>query len=448
MRMNRWRLLILLALTGFTIACQLPRVASAGLPSPPPITHHYIRKNGGKRVIVFVHGLHGDPIGTWTCDSAHYWPKMLADDPDLALADTDIYVASYPTPTRHNEMSISDIITLLRNQMESDRIFLGHQEVVFVAHSLGGVLVEKMLLTYRDIGLYKKVSFIYLFATPQLGSKVADLGSPFTSDPLVQEMRTDHNFILRDMDNEWKHAGFESIKLLCGYERRPTKGFKVVDFASATRRCHDQTAIDTDHINIVKPCSLEQDSYIALRNKLRSDDYVAPPTDPTGAIASPAPQPTYNASAPNGIANAGGTLVNPSVTNIYGARRPPPHIEWTATTREFEIEAPNSYIYRQKNLPVPPSRKLPGQSVGVTVSEIFFYPAFVLTCDKACNILQIININERGESHIYSTAARNVQVIIFDSPRVFSPGRQLLIEVIAEDGNAVVVTNVEPYVAP
>jgi hypothetical protein len=47
------------------------------------------------RVIVFVHGLHGNRE-TWRAANGAYWPDMVRADPRFAFSDVD--VAEYPTP--------------------------------------------------------------------------------------------------------------------------------------------------------------------------------------------------------------------------------------------------------------------------------------------------------------------------------------------------------------
>ena len=272
----------------------------------------YVKNQNNPRVIIFVHGLFSGP-DAWRCDEEHYWPAMIASDQSPAFANTDIYVVGYPTPTKHGKMTISDLITVIMNHLESDGVFESHKEVVFVAHSLGGILTQQLLLTYRDKQLYKKVSFIYLFGTPLEGSKVADIGKIFYSDPLVKELQTgEGNFVLPDMDEKWIHAGFDSIHRYCAYETQAEGIFKVVNRQSATRGCQDTVAIPGNHRQIVKPCNTSAEGYIALKNKLETV-HLAQTTE----VGS-----TGTAYAPYGIAITGGLVENPTVNN-YGSVAPP-----------------------------------------------------------------------------------------------------------------------------
>ena len=104
----------------------------------------YERNNGAARVIVFVHGIFGDARDTWRCSEKVFWPALLeADD---AFNDSDIYVAGYDTPYRGNTMTIDEVVSNLKSRLDADEVFSKHREVVFVAHSLGGLIVQRFLL--------------------------------------------------------------------------------------------------------------------------------------------------------------------------------------------------------------------------------------------------------------------------------------------------------------
>jgi hypothetical protein len=212
---------------------------------------------------VFVHGIFGSSTTTWSCSSSTTWPKLLKTDD--AFQNSDIYVAGYDTPYHGNTMTIDEIVSNLKNRLDSDEVFSKHREVVFVAHSLGGLIVQKLLLTYRNLA--GKVRFIYFYSTPQTGAQIAQLGNVFSSDPLLKQMLPgDSNDYLLSLENEWREAGFTDIRRYCAYEKKQLDGVLIVDRLSGTRECSDGVvAINEDHPNIVKPCTRNADSYIALR---------------------------------------------------------------------------------------------------------------------------------------------------------------------------------------
>jgi pimeloyl-ACP methyl ester carboxylesterase len=223
---------------------------------------HYERSSGNSRVIVFVHGIFGNSVDTWKCPSGAYWPKLIVGDDDFS--QSDVYVVAYDTPFFGNQMSIDEVVANIDNRLVADKLFSSHKEVLLVAHSLGGLVIQQLLLTHRDYA--KQVPFIYFYATPETGAQIARLGYAFSADPLLKQMFSgDENYYLLNLENQWREANFHIIRY-CAYEKLPMNGSLVVDRLSGTRYCDGVVPINQDHVGIAKPCSPAADSYIALKN--------------------------------------------------------------------------------------------------------------------------------------------------------------------------------------
>jgi pimeloyl-ACP methyl ester carboxylesterase len=233
------------------------------------------------RVIVFVHGLHGDRE-TWRASNGEYWPQLIQSD--LHFQQSDVVVAEYPTPSRRGQLSTAQLAQILWQGLERQR-FWDHQEVVFIAHSLGGILVEEMLLNHpADAG---RVRFIVSYATPHQGSFVANLAKIYDSDPLLTDLRDGNdNSFLMDLEQKWRsteavtrihrYCAFEGLDTSAGagigrYLRAHTR---VVNYYSATYGCDADTApqkIVTDHIDIVKPANRSADAYTFFAKVYRNN---------------------------------------------------------------------------------------------------------------------------------------------------------------------------------
>ena len=74
----------------------------------------------------------------------------------------------------------------------------------------------------------------------------------------------DNDYLL-NLEAEW-HAGKFHVNRYCAYETRTTRGVVIVDRLSGTRNCESSVPVDADHETIVKPCSVNDESYIAFLN--------------------------------------------------------------------------------------------------------------------------------------------------------------------------------------
>jgi pimeloyl-ACP methyl ester carboxylesterase len=235
------------------------------------------------KAIVFIHGIYGDGQSTWMADDGKtYWPDLVTHDPQFG--DADVVVRSYKTSLLGNSSTVQTIAATLRADLAD--VFSSHKEVIFLCHSLGGLIVKQLLLDNPQYA--EKVPFMVFYATPGGGSFVARFASVFSDDPLLQAMSNagDKKYLL-DLENRWRSAHF-SIHRYCAYELQKMRphdlraivvggtanardklldfvgGIYVVDPISATYACDDSaafTGINANHVEIVKPLHQVDDSY-------------------------------------------------------------------------------------------------------------------------------------------------------------------------------------------
>ena len=223
------------------------------------------------RVIVFVHGIHGSRE-TWRASNGAYWPQLIETDPHFQ--QSDVVVAEYPTPTMRGQLSTEKLSQILYQRLKAQRVW-EHREVVFIAHSLGGILTEEMLLNHPDDAA--RVRFIVSYSTPHEGSFVANLAKIYDSDPLLTDLRdgNDNNFLM-DLEQKWRSTpSAAAIHRFCAFETLDTAAgagvgkylgahTRVVSYYSATYGCDVDTPpqkIAANHIDIVRPASRSADAY-------------------------------------------------------------------------------------------------------------------------------------------------------------------------------------------
>jgi pimeloyl-ACP methyl ester carboxylesterase len=257
---------IKLAVWAFFLLFQASALFSQTLARPDPAL-----ASPRARVIVFVHGLHGSRE-SWRATNGAYWPDMIRKDPRFAYSDVD--VAEYPTPSSNGKMSSAQLADLLWNRLKQDRVW-DHSEVVFLAHSLGGILVEEMLLKHPAEAA--KVKFIVSYGTPHEGSTIARIASLYDKDPLLNDLSdAGDNAFLTQLESNWRgHDSVNGIHRFCAYESedtRPESGVgrllkthaRVVSYFSATYGCDVTTPpqeIHADHIDMIRPLDRKSSAY-------------------------------------------------------------------------------------------------------------------------------------------------------------------------------------------
>jgi pimeloyl-ACP methyl ester carboxylesterase len=222
----------------------------------------FVRKqNAADTVIVFVHGLFGDSRATWTSPSGTFWPELLTKDSTFDGADVFLY--SYPTDFWAT-MSIDELAENMRAVLSANGV-ANYQKIVFLSHSMGGLVTRAYLLKNRNVA--ERTAFAYFFSTPTTGSQVASIAGAIFSNPQINKLKTlKPDEYLADLLRQWLAAQFR-FPSYCAYEKRPTKGaFLVVNMDSAASLCTKALdPIDADHSDIVKPEGENSTSYLVFK---------------------------------------------------------------------------------------------------------------------------------------------------------------------------------------
>jgi pimeloyl-ACP methyl ester carboxylesterase len=229
------------------------------------------RSGGAKRAIVLVHGITGNGKSSWTSINGTYWPMLMKSDP--AFEDVEVYVYEYPTHLFGNCLPVTDLANNLRLHLKNDRVFEDHEQVIFLAHSMGGLVVRQFLLRNRDSrDFIDKVPLALFFATPTGGSWRANVGNVLSTCQQVEDLRTiDVNSYLKSQQSDWLSSGLqERVISYCAFETKNFGGLPTVDRSSATSLCsRDPEALPTDHSDAVKPESVSDLPHIIVRNAMR-----------------------------------------------------------------------------------------------------------------------------------------------------------------------------------
>ena len=103
----------------------------------------WIRRPKAQTSAVFVHGILSSGETCWRHDDGSYWPELLTNEPELI--SLGIYVFTYQTGIFSGSYRVSDIVDALKEHMRLDGV-LESERLIFVCHSLGGIVVRKFLV--------------------------------------------------------------------------------------------------------------------------------------------------------------------------------------------------------------------------------------------------------------------------------------------------------------
>ncbi|ORY56951.1 uncharacterized protein BCR38DRAFT_414263 [Pseudomassariella vexata] len=217
-------------------------------PGPLGLNVVYCPSNGHKADIVFVHGLGG---------------SMLDFAKDL------LFDLKYARDGQGQELDI------------------GHVPLIFVAHSMGGLIVKEAYMQGQNDPEYesiiKAISAITFLATPHRGTNLANtlnriLQSTFVtnSKQYISEL-TRSSFTLQKLNEQFRHIA-PRLDIISFYATQPTSlGLKsarvmVLEKDSSVLGYPGETskALNADHHGVCKYDCPEDPNYITVRNALKS----------------------------------------------------------------------------------------------------------------------------------------------------------------------------------
>lgn len=246
-------------------------------------------KAGSVLDIVFVHGLMGSARNTWACDEqlSSFWPAWLSDLGDVWIVDypADLFWWSntgMALPERAR--SVVDVLANYR---------LGSKPILWITHSLGGLLVKLILRAANELNNPKweplaRQTRGVAFRNAAYGS-VAWKRRKSAQDANERERRKANEAHLLDLAAWYtRNAARLGIRTEAYYEKGTVRGLKVVDESSADPRVPDCMPVpsDANHMDICKPRNARDPVYMGVRNFVES---FVPATVPLTGDRAPAP---------------------------------------------------------------------------------------------------------------------------------------------------------------
>ncbi|MGO9811473.1 MAG: esterase/lipase family protein [Isosphaeraceae bacterium] len=239
--------------------------------------------------VVFIHGLNGNARQYWfpPNEPDKYWPAWLGED----LPDVGVWSLSYENAAFKRRrlslvrlffqggfaMPLLDRASSVLSCLTAKGI--GRRPLVFIAHSMGGLLVKQVLRTANDStdpewrSVLNETKGVCFIATPHMGANLARWVSYFQTllgtNVSVDDLRPHHQY-LRDLNVWYRNfvsKGGITIRTISFYEMKPMFGGVLVvepgdaDPGVAQAGLHP---LDEDHVSICKPQSKESALHVSL----------------------------------------------------------------------------------------------------------------------------------------------------------------------------------------
>lgn len=239
--------------------------------------------------IIFVHGLGGTCrlSWSWNRDLSLFWPKeWLPLEPELKEARilTFGYNAHFMSPNK-DTFNVSDFAKELLMQMKFGNdadvksLNIGKLPLIFVVHSMGGLVVKKAYILGSQDPQYQhilgNVCSIVFLATPHRGSSLADILNKF----LFVSFHSPKQYIndlmrnsprISDINDQFRiHA--DKMQIVSFFETQPTNvGLKRVIVVERDSASEISSPLNADHHTVCKYASRQDPNYISVRNVLKS----------------------------------------------------------------------------------------------------------------------------------------------------------------------------------
>lgn len=259
----------------------------SALADKPPSTRALffsLKPESSQKLIVFVHGVFGDPSVAWTNRSGVSWPEDFIKQ-DKQFQGFTVATYRYDSPYLQRTSSINEIAGRMLRQLEDEGVFEKYKEIYFIAHSMGGLVVKRVLVDLNrpnQTAKLRKVKAVLYISTPAQGADMAEVGSWLSVNPQLRDMRpADFNTFLQTLEDQWQNLlrdrGSERFpQSFCAHETKPTHGIIIVSRVYASTFCDQNSfAVDEDHANITKPGSVESDIYVWARARILQTSVLA-----------------------------------------------------------------------------------------------------------------------------------------------------------------------------
>ncbi|OBT66162.1 hypothetical protein VE03_05055 [Pseudogymnoascus sp. 23342-1-I1] len=239
--------------------------------------------------IIFVHGLTGNRETTWTHKNGVFWPEQLAHDISTARIMTFGYDADVVkiwgmaggNNLRNHGKSLAFAVSDRRRDCRE-------RPVIFIAHSLGGLVCEQALLHCGEGDktlekVFRSTRGIIFMGTPHAGADLAKWGyilAKYSStvrntnsdilDPLRQ--KSDVLTAVQQQFQQLLRKPDVDIEIYCFFEEKPVFGVgMIVEEHSATLSQYPNQSIAANHMDMTKFTGVNDEGYQRVLSRVKDN---------------------------------------------------------------------------------------------------------------------------------------------------------------------------------
>ena len=257
----------------------------------------------GDVALVFFHGLagHWENSFTQSEDNIRWFDLIRSEGDDRrggrAGAAFHIYSVDYADAFAANT-TIDEIATQVTHRSDFKALFIDHNHLFFVSHSMGGLVLKRALIQIQQRGQTRYLNRVIgaaLLGVPSEGSELADLanqagglGRFFVTQlgadlSQVKDMRTvaSGNSFLGQLQGDWgelvearRKSGFPFV-VACAYENRPEisifgNNLLIVPRLYTSSTCSGRPfPLNVTHMNLPKPIDANANAHDWLLGSIR-----------------------------------------------------------------------------------------------------------------------------------------------------------------------------------
>lgn len=225
----------------------------------------WVRESKNGMTVVFVHGILSSAETCWKHENGIYWFKLLEQNAELQ--ETGIYTFSYNTGIFSGSYSLNDVVDALKEHLRLDEVLKQNQRLIFVCHSMGGIVVRKFIVERQAELMELDIKIgLFLVASPSLGSDYANLINGFAKilgNSQADALRFHQNNIwLNGLDKEFINLKEAHRLEIIGKELIEDKAIvlnkflhkQIVEPFSGARYFGEHYKVpNSDHSSIAKP---------------------------------------------------------------------------------------------------------------------------------------------------------------------------------------------------